>query len=34
VAAVRDARRVADELGAEKMGPLAGAAGSLGIPGL
>jgi nucleoid-associated protein EbfC len=34
VAAVRDARRVADELSAEKMGPLAGAAGGLGIPGL
>lgn len=34
VAAVRDARRVADDLSAEKMGPLAGAAGGLGIPGL
>jgi DNA-binding YbaB/EbfC family protein len=35
VAAVRDAKRVADELAAETMGPLAGGmGGSLGIPGL
>ncbi len=34
VAAVRDASRVASELAAERMGPLAGAAGGLGIPGL
>jgi hypothetical protein len=34
VAAVRDAKRVADELAADKMGPLAGGmGGSLGIPG-
>jgi DNA-binding YbaB/EbfC family protein len=35
VAAVRDAKRVADELAAQTMGPLAGGmGGSLGIPGL
>jgi len=35
VAAVRDAKRVADELTASRMGPLAGGLGSgLGLPGL
>jgi DNA-binding YbaB/EbfC family protein len=34
VAAVRDANRVVSELAAEKLGPLAGGAGGLGIPGL
>jgi len=34
VAAVRDANENAQKLQAEKMGPLAGAAGALGIPGL
>jgi hypothetical protein len=35
VAAVRDGKRVADDLSASKMGPLAGGmGGSLGIPGL
>ena len=36
VAAVRDAKRAADELAAEKMGPLAGGlggGGGLGLPG-
>jgi nucleoid-associated protein EbfC len=34
VAAVRDAKRAADELAAETMGPLTGGmAGSLGLPG-
>jgi hypothetical protein len=34
VAAVRDAKRVADDLAAQTMGPLAGGmGGSLGIPG-
>jgi DNA-binding YbaB/EbfC family protein len=34
VAAVRDANRAATELANEKMGPLAGGMGGLGIPGL
>ena len=37
VAAVRDAKRAADELAAERMGPLAGGlggGGGLGLPGL
>ena len=35
VAAVRDAKRAADELTASRMGPLAGGLGSgLGLPGL
>lgn len=34
VAAVRDASRRAGELAAERMGPLAGGAGGLGLPGL
>jgi DNA-binding YbaB/EbfC family protein len=34
VAAVRDASRAAQELTAEKMGPLAGGLGGMGIPGL
>ena len=35
VAAVHDAKRVADDLAAQTMGPLAGGmGGSLGIPGL
>ena len=34
VAAVRDAKRAADELAAQKMGPLAGGlGGGLGLPG-
>ena len=36
VAAVRDAKRAADELAADRMGPLAGGlgGGGLGLPGL
>jgi DNA-binding YbaB/EbfC family protein len=34
VAAVRDATRQVGELAAEKMGPLAGGLGGMGIPGL
>ena len=34
IAAVRDAKRAVDELAAETMGPLAGGAGGLGLPGL
>lgn len=34
VAAVRDASRAAQELAAEKMGPLAGGLGGLGLPGM
>ena len=34
VAAVRDANRAATELTNEKMGPLAGGLGGLGLPGL
>jgi nucleoid-associated protein EbfC len=34
VAAIRDANRTVGELAAEKMGPLAGGLGGLGIPGL
>jgi DNA-binding YbaB/EbfC family protein len=34
VAAVRDASRAAQELTAEKMGPLAGGLGGMGLPGL
>jgi DNA-binding YbaB/EbfC family protein len=34
VAAVRDASRAAQELQAEKMGPLAGGLGGLGLPGM
>ena len=34
VAALRDARRQLDALTEEKMGPLAGAAGAMGLPGL
>lgn len=34
VAALRDAARAAAELTAEKMGPLAGGMGGLGLPGL
>ncbi len=34
VAAVRDAARAAQELQAEKMGPLAGGLGGLGLPGM
>ena len=34
VAAVRDANRGAQELAAEKMGPLAGGMGGLGLPGM
>ena len=34
VAAVRDANRAAQELAAEKMGPLAGGMGGLGLPGM
>lgn len=33
VAAVRDARRQADELAQQTMGPLAGGMGGLGLPG-
>jgi nucleoid-associated protein EbfC len=34
VAAVRDAGRVAQELAAEKMGPVTGGLGGMGLPGL
>jgi hypothetical protein len=34
VAAVRDASRAAQELAAEKMGPVAGGMGGMGLPGL
>jgi DNA-binding YbaB/EbfC family protein len=34
VAAVRDAHRAVSELASEKMGPMAGGLGGLGIPGL
>jgi DNA-binding YbaB/EbfC family protein len=34
VAAVRDASRAAQELTAEKMGPLSGGLGGMGLPGL
>jgi DNA-binding YbaB/EbfC family protein len=34
VAAVRDASRAASELASEKMGPLTGGLGGLGMPGL
>ncbi len=34
VAAVRDASRAAQELSADKMGPLAGGLGGLGLPGM
>ncbi|MGB9376046.1 MAG: YbaB/EbfC family nucleoid-associated protein [Mycobacteriales bacterium] len=34
VAAVRDASRTAQEMQAEKMGPLAGGLGGLGLPGM
>jgi DNA-binding YbaB/EbfC family protein len=34
VAAVRDATRQVSEVASEKMGPLAGGLGGLGIPGL
>lgn len=34
VAAVRDAHRAAGELAAEKMGPVSGGLGGLGLPGL
>lgn len=34
VAAVRDASRGAQELAAEKMGPLSGGLGGLGLPGM
>ncbi len=34
VAAVRDAGRAAQELAAEKMGPLAGGLGGMGLPGM
>jgi hypothetical protein len=34
VAAVRDAKRAADELTQQTMGPLTGGMGGLGIPGL
>jgi DNA-binding YbaB/EbfC family protein len=34
VAAVRDANRAAQELAADKMGPLAGGLGGMGLPGL
>jgi DNA-binding YbaB/EbfC family protein len=34
VAAVRDARREAEQLAEQKMGPLTGGLGGLGIPGL
>ncbi|MCA1657609.1 MAG: YbaB/EbfC family nucleoid-associated protein [Actinobacteria bacterium] len=34
VAAVRDASRAAQEVQAEKMGPLAGGLGGLGLPGM
>jgi len=34
IAAIRDASRAAQELAAATMGPLAGGAGGLGLPGL
>jgi hypothetical protein len=34
IAAVRDASRAAQDLAAEKMGPVTGGLGGLGIPGL
>jgi DNA-binding YbaB/EbfC family protein len=34
LAAVRDATRAAQELASEKMGPLAGGMGGMGLPGL
>jgi DNA-binding YbaB/EbfC family protein len=34
VAAVRDASRAAQEMTADKMGPLAGGLGGMGLPGL
>ena len=34
VAAVRDANRAAQELAAEKMGPVTGGLGGMGLPGL
>jgi DNA-binding YbaB/EbfC family protein len=34
VAAVRDASRAAQDLTAEKMGPLAGGLGGMGLPGI
>jgi len=34
IAAIRDASRAAQELAATTMGPLAGGAGGLGLPGL
>lgn len=34
VAAVRDASRAAQEMAAEKMGPVTGGLGGMGIPGL
>jgi nucleoid-associated protein EbfC len=34
VAAVRDAGRAAQDLAAEKMGPLAGGLGGMGLPGM
>ena len=34
VAAVRDASRAAQDLAAEKMGPLAGGLGGMGMPGM
>jgi hypothetical protein len=34
VAAVRDAGRAAQEMAAEKMGPLAGGLGGMGLPGM
>jgi nucleoid-associated protein EbfC len=34
VAALRDAKRAVDALTEEKMGPLEGAAGGMGLPGL
>ncbi|MCW2528882.1 MAG: uncharacterized protein JWM76_3742 [Pseudonocardiales bacterium] len=34
VAAIRDAQRAKDELAAEKMGPLSGGLGGLGLPGM
>ena len=34
VAAIRDATRAAQELAAEKMGPVSGGLGGLGLPGM
>ncbi len=34
VAAVRDAHRAVEQLAAEKMGPMAGGLGGLGLPGM